>query len=299
MNNSQISSIRVEQSFLARLGAFIELLKIRLSFLVVFSSAFGYVLGSSGMFDWKSFVMFCIGGFFISGSAVTLNQIYEVDYDRIMKRTHTRPLPTERISDKEALIYALLLLTLGSFVLLYFTNLLTTILSLLSLVLYAFVYTPLKRVGPIAVLVGAIPGALPPLLGWAAATNSISHEALIIFGIQFIWQFPHFWAIAWIADVDYKKAGFKLLPGNGEKNMNTAFQIMIYTLFLIPLGLLPTVFGLTGIISGIVATVCGVLFLSQTFRHMKNCNRSTALSIMYSSFLYLPIVQIAYLMDKV
>ena len=299
MSNGQITSIRIEQGITTKLGAFVELLKLRLSFLVVFSSAFGYVLGSSGTFDWKSLIMFCIGGFFISGSAVTLNQVYEVDYDRKMKRTQSRPLPTERIKGREALIYALVLLAMGSLVLLSFTNLLTTILSLLSLVLYAFIYTPLKRVGPVAVLVGAIPGALPPLLGWAAATNSISHEALIIFGIQFIWQFPHFWAIAWIADEDYKKAGFKLLPGSGEKDMNTAFQIMIYTLFLIPLGLLPTVFGLTGVISGTIATVCGVLFLSQTFRHMKNCNRSTALSIMYSSFLYLPIVQIAYLMDKI
>jgi len=299
MSNDQISSIRIEQGFAAKLGAFVELLKLRLSFLVVFSSAFGYVLGSNGTFDWKSLIMFCIGGFLISGSAVTLNQVYEVEYDRKMKRTRSRPLPTERINGREALIYALLLLALGGLVLMYFTNLLTTVLSLLSLVLYAFIYTPLKRVGPVAVLVGAIPGSLPPLLGWAAATNNISHEALIIFGIQFIWQFPHFWAIAWIADEDYKKAGFKLLPGNGEKDMNTAFQIMIYTLFLIPLGLLPTVFGLTGVISGTIATVCGVLFLSQTFRHMKNCNRSTALSIMYSSFLYLPIVQIAYLMDKI
>jgi protoheme IX farnesyltransferase len=299
MNHSQITSVRIEQSFFARLSSYIELLKLRLSFLVVFSSAFGYVLGSSGILNWKSFAMFCIGGFFISGSAVTLNQIYEIDFDRKMNRTRTRPLPTERIKVSEALIYTIVLLAAGSLILLYFTNLLTTVLSLLSLILYAFVYTPLKRVGPIAVLVGAIPGALPPLLGWVAATNSISHEALIIFGIQFIWQFPHFWAIAWIADEDYKKAGFKLLPGNGEKNMNTAFQIMIYTLFLLPMGLLPTVFGLTGVISGTIATVCGVLFFSQTLRHMKNCNRSTALYIMYSSFLYLPIVQIAYLMDKI
>jgi len=299
MSESQITTIKVEQGMIPRLGAFIELLKLRLSFLVVFSSAFGYILGSSGAFEWVSLVMFCLGGFLISGSAVTLNQVYEIEYDRKMKRTKTRPLPTERVFEKEALLYAVILAIAGTLVLLYFTNILTTVLSLLSFTLYVFVYTPLKRVGPVAVLVGAIPGALPPLLGWTAATGMISHEALIIFGIQFIWQFPHFWAIAWIADEDYKKAGFKLLPGNGEKNINTAFQIMIYTLFLIPLGLLPTVFGLTGVISGAIATLCGVLFLAQTFRHMKNCNRNTALSIMYSSFLYLPIVQIAYLFDKV
>jgi len=299
MNESQITSISVEQGFFTRVGAYIELLKLRLSLLVVFSSAFGYLLGSGGAIDWKSFILFCLGGFLISGSAVTLNQISEVDLDRKMKRTQLRPLPTARVRENEAMIYALVLLVVGSSLLLYFTNLLTAMLSLLSLVLYAFLYTPLKPVGPVSVLVGAIPGALPPLLGWTAATNAISYEALIIFGIQFIWQFPHFWAIAWVADEDYKKAGFRLLPGNGEKNTNTAFQIMIYTLFLVPLGLLPTVFGLTGIISGTIATVCGVLFLAQTFRHMKNCNHRTALSIMYFSFLYLPIVQIAYLMDKI
>ncbi len=299
MSESHITTLNVEHGIVARLGAFIELLKLRLSFLVVFSSAFGYILGSSGSFEWMSLLMFCLGGFLISGSAVTLNQVSEIEYDRKMKRTKSRPLPTERVFDKEALIYAVILAVAGTLVLFYFTNILTTVLSIVSLVLYVFVYTPLKRVGPIAVLVGAIPGALPPLLGWTAATGMVSHEALIIFGIQFIWQFPHFWAIAWIADEDYKKAGFKLLPGNGEKNINTAFQIMIYTLFLIPLGLLPTVFGLTGVISGAIATLCGVLFLAQTFRHMKNCNRNTALSIMYSSFLYLPIVQIAYLIDKI
>jgi protoheme IX farnesyltransferase len=141
--------------------------------------------------------------------------------------------------------------------------------------------------------------ALPPLLGWTAATGSLSYEAWIIFGIQFIWQFPHFWAIAWVADDDYKKAGFKLLPSGGEKDLNTAIQIMIYTMFLIPLGLLPATFGITGIYSAVVATVCGVLFFSQTFSLMKDGNRKSAMRIMFGSFLYLPIVQIAYLLDKV
>jgi protoheme IX farnesyltransferase len=135
-------------------------------------------------------------------------------------------------------------------------------------------------------------------LGWTAATGVISHEALIIFGIQFIWQFPHFWAIAWVADEDYKKAGFKLLPSGGQKDLNTAIQIMIYTLCLIPLGLLPATFGITGIKSAVVVTVCGVLFFSQTFSLMRSGDRKAALKIMFGSFLYLPIVQIAYLLDK-
>ncbi len=155
----------------------------------------------------------------------------------------------------------------------------------------------MKRVGPFAVLVGAFPGGLPPLLGWVAFSGSVGYEAMVIFGIQFIWQFPHFWAIAWIADRDYKKAGFKLLPFGGKKDLNTAIHIMIYTLFLLPLGLLPAKTGITGINSALIATLCGVLFLSQTFLLMKDGSRKSALKIMYSSFLYLPIVQISFLLD--
>lgn len=298
MSYQPTSAIQISSVLIQKARAFIELLKIRLSLLVVFSSAFGYVLGNHGVINWPSFLLFCLGGFMISGSAVTLNQIFETDYDKEMKRTRNRPLPTGRITHPEAYFYSLVLLILGFITILMSSNLLTALLSLLSLVLYAFIYTPLKRIGPIAVLVGAVPGALPPLLGWTAATGTISFEALIIFGIQFVWQFPHFWAIAWIADDDYKKAGFKLLPGNGQKNLQTAFQIMIYTLFLIPLGLLPATFGLTGIYSAAIATLCGVLFLAQTFRHMKDCSRKSALWIMYGSFIYLPIVQIAFLIDK-
>lgn len=299
MNYYQTSVLNKSTGILLRIRAYIELLKLRLSLLVVFSSAVGYVLGNQGVIDWQSFLLFCLGGFMISGSAVTLNQIFESEFDKVMTRTRSRPLPTGRISHLEAYIYSIGMMMAGFFILLFFTNFMTAILAVLSLILYAFIYTPLKRVGPVAVLVGAIPGAFPPLLGWAAATGTISFEALIIFGIQFIWQFPHFWAIAWIADEDYKKAGFKLLPGNGKKDMQTAFQIMIYTLFLIPLGLLPATFGLTGIYSAVIATFCGVLFLAQTFRHMKDCSRKSALWIMYGSFIYLPIVQIAFLIDKI
>ena len=276
------------------------LLKPRLSFLVAFSSAFGYVLGFSGSgIDWVVLGFLSLGGFLVSGSAVTINQILEVEYDKKMDRTKNRPLPTGNLSTKEAKVFALITSLAGLGLLLVFTNVLTTILSLVSLLLYSFVYTPLKRVGPVAVFVGAIPGALPPLLGWVAATNGFSVEAWIIFGIQFIWQFPHFWAIAWVADEDYKKAGFKLLPSGGKKDLNTAIQIMIYTLFLIPLGLLPTLFGITGIYSALIATICGVLFLSQTFYLMKECSKEAALKIMFGSFLYLPIVQVAYLLDKI
>jgi len=282
-----------------KLKSYYELLKVRLSFLVAFSSGFGYILGNHGVVDWGSFLAFCFGGFLISGGAITINQILEVDYDKVMKRTMGRPLPTNRVGKLEASIFAIVLLFSGFSILFVTTNPLTVLISMLSMLLYSFVYTPLKRVGPIAVFVGAIPGALPPLLGWVAATGHITYEALIIFGIQFIWQFPHFWAIAWLADEDYKKAGFKLLPAKGKKDMRTAINIMIYTLFLLPLGLLPAKFGVAGLNSAIIATICGVLFLAQTFSLMRNNSRKSALKIMYGSFLYLPIVQIAYLVDKI
>jgi protoheme IX farnesyltransferase len=153
-------------------------------------------------------------------------------------------------------------------------------------------------VGPIAVFVGALPGAFPPMIGWVAATNHYSLEPGILFAIQFFWQFPHFWAIAWVADNDYKKAGFKLLPSSGGKDERTALQIMIYTLFLLPVGWLPYELGMTGINSAIVAMVCGILFLAQTFYLMRKRTDKAALQIMFGSFLYLPIVQIAFLLDK-
>jgi protoheme IX farnesyltransferase len=279
--------------------AYLELMKMRLSLLVAFSSAFGYSLAMGGRVDWAQLTMLFVGGWLISGASCTVNQVLEKDYDLLMKRTQSRPLPTERLTKQEAMTFAGIVAILGILILFQWTNLLTTGLAVLSMILYSFVYTPLKRVGPIAVFVGAFPGALPPLLGWVAATGVISHEAMIIFGIQFIWQFPHFWAIAWVADEDYKKAGFKLLPIAGEKDMKTAFQIMTYTLFLIPLGLLPMYFGITGINSGVVATICGVLFLAQTIKLMRDQSRKSALRIMFGSFLYLPIVQIAYLLDMV
>lgn len=282
-----------------KLKAYVTLMKFRLSFLVAFSSAFGYVLASKGPLDLFTLMVLSLAGFLISGASITINQIIERDLDKLMSRTKNRPLPTHTVSVQEASILALFTGAAGLWMLLQFTNVLTAGLSLLSLIAYSFVYTPLKRVGPIAVLVGAFPGALPPLLGWVAATGQISIEALVLFGIQFIWQFPHFWAIAWVADEDYKKAGFKLLPSGGGKDIKTAVQIMTYALFLLPLGLLPLKFGITGIDSAIVATICGALFLFQTFRLMVDCSREAALRIMFGSFIYLPVVQIAFLLDKI
>jgi len=283
----------------AKSRAYWELLKPRLSMLIAWSCAFGYGLATRGSIDWFIITILSIAGFLLSGASGAINQVIEKDYDSLMNRTKMRPLPTNRLSVSEALIFAALCALTSILLLWLYTNWLTVVLSMVSMILYCFVYTPLKRVGPVAVFVGAFPGALPPLLGWVAATGEITHEALIIFGIQFIWQFPHFWAIAWVADDDYKRAGFKLLPSGGGKDLNTAIQIMIYTIFLIPLGLLPATFGMTGLKSAVVVTICGVAFFSQTFSLMRTGSRQSALRIMFGSFIYLPIVQIAYLLDKI
>jgi protoheme IX farnesyltransferase len=299
MNAVGLTSNSIVSLLKSRVSAYSDLIKLRLSALVTFSAVFGFILGDRGIdFGWSGFIGLVLGGFFISGASGAANEIMERDLDKLMKRTQNRPLPLNIISLQEAYWFTGLIAFLGICLLWIFTNPLTTALGVVSMLLYVFAYTPLKRVGPIAVFVGAIPGAMPPLLGWTAATGAITYEALIIFGIQFIWQFPHFWAIAWVSDEDYKRAGFKLLPSGGGQDLNTAIQIMIYTLFLLPLGLLPSYFGLVGLNSGIVATICGVLFLAQTFSLMRDCSRKSALKIMFGSFIYLPVVQIAYLLDK-
>jgi protoheme IX farnesyltransferase len=282
-----------------KIFAYVALMKLRLSLLVVFSSVMVYILALDVKLDILKLMLFATGGLLITAAANTFNQLLEVDFDRIMTRTMNRPLPTGMLLKTEASYFGVFTLVAGVLLMKLGSNLLTTLIALLSFVLYVFAYTPMKRISPVAVLIGAIPGALPPLIGWTAIRGSVDIEAWVLFGIQFIWQFPHFWAIAWVLDEDYKKAGFRLLPGDGEKNINTAFQIMIYTLLLLPLGMLPANMGLTGINSAIVATVCGTLFLIQTLYHMKNCTRKSALGIMFGSFIYLPVVQIAYVLDKI
>jgi heme o synthase len=279
--------------------AYFELLKFRLSALVTFSGTFGYYLGLNGHVDWAMLSIFSFAAFCLVGSSNIVNQIKEIELDALMKRTKIRPLPTKRLNVNEAAIFSGVLFVISITILVFYFNYRAALLAVLSFVLYSFVYTPLKRVGPIAVFVGAFPGAFPPMIGWLAATGSFGLEPGILFAIQFFWQFPHFWAIAWVADEDYTAAGFKMLPNNGKKDLQTAVTLMIYTIFLVPLGFVPYLLGMTGFNSAIVAVTCGILFLCQTFYLMKNTSDKAALMIMFGSFLYLPIVQIAFLLDKV
>lgn len=286
-----------EVAFGDRLKVGFELLKFRLASLIAFSGAMGYCLGAKEVV-WTKMVLFVIASIGITGAANIINQILEKDTDKMMKRTASRPLPSGRITVNQAITLCIVLGVTSLFIFVSVFNVITGLISLLSLVLYGFVYTPLKKVGPIAVFVGAFPGAFPPMIGWLAATNHFGLEPGILFAIQFFWQFPHFWAIAWVLDEDYKRAGFKLLPAKGLKDADSALQMMIYTLFLLPVGWLPYELGMTGINSAFVATIFGILFLAQTFHLMRKCTDKTARQLMFGSFIYLPIVQIAFLLDK-
>jgi len=249
--------------------------------------------------SWLHMALLAVGGMLITISANTVNQILEIDSDALMNRTKGRPLPTSRLTVNETRIFAMATLVIGAVIMLYYFGALAALISIVSFILYAFIYTPMKKKSPIAVFIGAFPGAFPPLIGWVAFTGTLDWVGIVLFGIQFFWQFPHFWAIAWVADEDYRKAGFKLLPSDGGKNLNTAFQIMVYTLLLIPMGMLPYHLGLTGVTSMVIAVFAGTVFLIQTFSLMRTCDTSSAKRIMFSSFLYLPIVQIAYVIDKI
>lgn len=279
--------------------AYIELLKLRLSILVGFSGAIGYMLADQGDYQPGRILLFCFTGLLITGAANATNQVLEAELDSLMKRTGKRPLPSGRLSKRNAQYFIAVLLFAGVFLQSVLFNPLTAAVSFISYILYGFAYTPLKRVGPVAVFVGAIPGGLPPLIGWVAATGSIGVEALVLFAHQLVWQFPHFWAIAWVLDDDYRKAGFRLLPLNRPKSRETALFVLLFTLALLPIGIVPTQIGLTGSTSAWIATVSGLFFLYLNFRLVQSSSDKDARWLMFGSFLYLPLVQIAYVLDKV
>ncbi|MBI4932072.1 MAG: protoheme IX farnesyltransferase [Bacteroidetes bacterium] len=274
-------------------------LKLRLASLVVFSAVLGFMIISKGNIDWVKAAWLTLAGFLVTGSANGFNQIIEREYDKIMNRTMMRPLPQERMSMPEAILLASVLAVTGLIILWFFLNPLSSLLSALSIALYVLAYTPLKRKTAFAVMAGAFPGAFPPLLGAIAATQNFGHVpyfGLLLFAIQFMWQFPHFWAIAWVMDDDYKKAGFRLLP-SGERNKASAFQIVVYTLFLLLMSMVPVFFGMTHtVISPLIIIVSGLLFFYQAVKLYRECSVKTAREVMFGSFAYLPIVQLAILL---
>jgi protoheme IX farnesyltransferase len=274
-----------------------QLLKLRLSSLVVFSAVVSYLMAAENP-DWTTAVLLTLGGFLVTGASNSFNQIIEKDLDRMMSRTENRPMPNSRLSHTEALVFSSIIGIAGIFILWYFMNPLSGILGLAALVSYVGIYTPLKRITPFAVFVGAFPGAIPPMLGWVAVSGEMSIQAIILFAIQFMWQFPHFWALAWILDDDYKKAGFLMLPAADGRSKTSALQVMVYTAGLIPIGILPYVFLMAGPISAVITTICGIYFMAKAIKLHKTLEIADARKLLYASFVYLPVVQLALLFDK-
>ena len=275
---------------------YLLLVKFRLSFIVVFSAGIGYVFAGG---DMHYFGLFLLAGFLITAASNALNQIIEVETDKLMGRTANRPLPAGRMQSTEAIIAAGAMGISGIVLMWLLFNPISALLGALSLLSYAFIYTPIKRISPLAVFVGAFPGAVPPLIGWAAATGSIGEMAIILFVIQFMWQFPHFWAIAWVAFDDYKRAGFQLLPTVSGQSKASAFHVLMYTIFLIPISLIPFLSGFTGSVSAIIIALTGLGFLYQAIQLYKSCDVKSARKLMFGSFLYLPIVLIALFFDRI
>lgn len=294
-NNSSTSF-----SIASKVKDYFQLIKFSLSFMVVFSCVICYLLAPKiVIFDWWMILILFVAGMLVTGSANAINQAVEKDTDAQMKRTGTRPVASGRMSQQEAYIFAIVAGVLGCWMMWYFFNLSSALLSAFSLFLYAFIYTPLKKINSIAVLVGAFPGAFPCLIGWVAGNDDFAAGGWILFGIQFLWQFPHFWAIAWVAHSDYSRVGFKLLPTDKGPTKFTALQAVMYSVLMIPVGILPHYFGLTGEVSMYIVIVCNLFMVVQSLRLYQAMDVKSARRVMFSSYIYLPIVLLALLADKI
>jgi len=282
---------------------YLQLMKFTLSFTVVFSCVICYLLAPDIIaFNLKMILLLFIAGMLVTGSANAINQAVEKDTDALMKRTAKRPVASGRMSLQQAYNFALITGIAGVFMMYYFFNFESAFLSALSLFLYAFIYTPLKKVSAVSVLVGAFPGALPCLIGWVAGfpnNEIIWTGGLVLFAIQFFWQFPHFWAIAWVAHGDYTKAGFKLLPSDKGPTKFTAIQAVLYAMIMIPVGMLPYYFSISDEISFWIVLACNIFIEIQCVRSYFEMNVKAARRVMFSSYIYLPIVFLVLLADKI
>ena len=283
-----------------RLKDYLQLIKPSLSIMVVFSSVISYLLAPNVVdYDWQMILLLFAGGMLVTGSANAINQVVEKDTDALMKRTAKRPVAAGRMGVAEGWAFAIVCGIAGVLILGYFFNWLSAGLAAFSLFLYAFIYTPLKKINAIAVLIGAFPGAMPCLIGWAAGANELSLGGWVLFAIQFLWQFPHFWAIAWVAHKDYSNAGFKLLPSEQGPTKYTALQTIVYSLLMMPVGMIPYYIGMSGMTSLIIVMLTNLFLVMQCFRLYKEMNAKAARRVMFSSYIHLPVVLLALLMDKV
>jgi protoheme IX farnesyltransferase len=279
-----------------KLKSYLIFTKFRLSSLVILSALSGYLF--AGGKDGSILTCLMIGGLLVTAASNGANQIWERDLDKLMKRTEKRPIPMDLMSVTEAFIVVICCLVFGTG-LLFLINFYSALLGLAAFISYVFIYTPLKRITPWAVFVGAFPGAIPPMLGAIAHTNDFGLLPGVLFFVQFVWQFPHFWAIAWVVFDDYKAGGFSLLPAADGRSKASAFQIMVYSLALIPFSLLPWLLGWTGTVTLIVATLCSTMFFIYAYKLYHSCETADARKLMFASFVYLPIIQFVYVFDKV
>jgi protoheme IX farnesyltransferase len=283
-----------------KLKDYLKLSKISLSIMVVFSCIISFLLAPHVVrYDWTTIILLFIAGILVTGSANAINQVVEKDTDAMMRRTASRPVAAGRMSEKEGWTFAVITGIAGAFLLGYYFNWLAAGLGALSLFLYAFIYTPLKKVSAISVIVGAVPGAMPCLIGWAAAEADLTAGGWALFALQFLWQFPHFWAIAWIAHKDYTGAGFRLLPGEKNPTRYTALQSVIYSLLLVPAGFLPYMTGMSGMISVWIVLAANLFMVIQCVRLYREMKPAAARRVMFSSYIYLPVVLLALLADKI
>ncbi|MCB0545555.1 MAG: heme o synthase [Saprospiraceae bacterium] len=298
MERNTAKQITIFGGFTQAITDFGLLVKFKLSLLVLFSAVMSYAIVCAGNVDWTTLALLTVGGFMVTGAANALNQVLERDYDRLMARTANRPVATGRISVSKAVLWAGLMALTGITMLAFF-NPLACFLGTLSLISYAFVYTPLKRSTPLSVVVGAVPGALPLIIGCVVFEGRISQTALMLFSLQFLWQFPHFWAVAWLADEDYKKAGFYLLPSkNGIKDPTTGFLSFVFCLLMIGNAVVGYAYGLVGLAATLFLVLLNAWWARYCWQLYKTCSREAARRQMFMSFLHLPLSLLVLLIDK-
>jgi protoheme IX farnesyltransferase len=295
--NPAVSEVE-PQTLRERMAAYLELTKPRITFLIVLTSAAGFCLASRSNLNYVVFSNAMIGIALLSSGIATLNQYIERDLDALMRRTVTRPLPSRRLLPWEALAFGVVLTVLAEAYLAVLVNPLSAVLGLTVIAGYLFAYTPLKTRSTLSTMVGAFPGAVPPLIGWTAARGDISVEAWVLFAILFLWQFPHFLAIAWMYREDYGRAGILMLPVVEPEGRVTSQQIVVYTIMLLPVSLLPTFLHMAGKVYLYGAVVLGLLFLFSSIRAAISKSRQSARQLLLASVIYLPLLFILMVLNK-
>lgn len=298
-NNIKVANTTPFKLVSQKVRDFGELVKFKLSLTVVYSAVMAYLIAAQGSVDWFSVLILSVGGFCVAGAANALNQVLERDFDKLMKRTANRPLATGRMTVSEAVLAAGILSIIGLMMLAMF-NPWASFFGVIALLSYAFLYTPMKRISPSAIAVGALPGALPMLIGCVAFQGELTSLALTLFLLQFFWQFPHFGAISWLGFEDYQKAGFKFVVAkDGKQDRSIGLQGVFYALCLVPVGLVPFYTNITGEVSAIIVSVLAVAYAWFGWNLYKKSDRKAAMQLMFFSFFYLPVALTALWLDKI